>query len=90
MKTTDKKKIYWNLNWILVAVVFAVLAIVFLCRLIGVGYPVEDTWAEEVLKYLFMWPILSVIVGTICYVPFKALSSKIARKRGAIEISQDA
>ena len=85
MKTTDKKKIYWHLNWIMVAVVFVILAIVFLCRYFGVGYPVEANWTEEVFKYLLMWPVISVIVGTILWVPFKALSSKIARNRGATE-----
>jgi heme/copper-type cytochrome/quinol oxidase subunit 2 len=82
MKTNDKKKIYWHLNWIMVAVVFAVLAVVFLCRYFGVGYPVEASWGEEIAKYLAMWPALSVIVGTILYVPFRALSSKIAKERG--------
>lgn len=85
MKTNDKKKIYWHLNWILAAVVFVILTIVFLCRYFGVGYPVEANWTEEVFKYLLMWPILSVIAGTILWVPFKALSSKIAKNRGATE-----
>ena len=85
MKTNDKKKIYWHLNWIMAAVVFVVLAIVFLCRYFGTGYPVEASWTEEVLKYLFMWPVISVVVGTILWVPFKALSSKIAKNRGATE-----
>lgn len=85
MKTNDKKKIYWHLNWIMAAVVFVVLAIVFLCRYFGTGHPVEANWTEEVLKYLFMWPVISVIIGTILWVPFKALSSKIAKNRGATE-----
>lgn len=85
MKTTDKKKIYWHLNWIMVAVVFVILAIVFLCRYFGVGYPVEANWTEEIFKYLLMWPVISVIAGTILWVPFKALSSKIAKDRGATE-----
>lgn len=85
MKTNDKKKIYWHLNWIMVAVVFAVLAIVLACRYFNVGYPVEATWTEEVFKYLFMWPIISVILGVVCWVPFKALAGHIAKKRGAIE-----
>ena len=82
MKTTDKKKIYWHLNWIMVAVVFVVLAIVFLCRYFGNGHPVEANWGEEVAKYLFMWPIISAIVGTILWSPFKMLSAKIAKDRG--------
>ena len=85
MKTTDKKKIYWNLNWIMVAVVFAVLAIGFLCRYFGAGYPVEANWTEEVLKYLIMWPVLSVIIGVVLWAPFKAFAAKIAKNRGAKE-----
>lgn len=85
MKTTDKKKIYWHLNWILVAVVFVILTIVFLCRYFGVGYPVEANWGEEIAKYFAMWPAISVVVGTVLYVPFKALSAKIAKNRGATE-----
>ena len=82
MKTNNKKKIYWQFNWIMAAVVVVVLAIVFLCRYFGVGTPVEKTWTQEVLKYLVMLTIISVIVGTILYVPFQALSSKIAKERG--------
>ena len=82
MKTNDKNKIYWHLNWILVAVVFVVLTIVFLCRYFGVGHPVEATWTEEVFKYLFMWPAISVGAGTVLWVPFKALAAKIAKDRG--------
>lgn len=85
MKTNDKKKIYWHLNWVLAAVVFVILTIVFLYRYFGVGYPVEANWTEEVLKYLFMWPIISVIAGTVLWVPFKAIAAKIAKNRGAIE-----
>ena len=32
-----------------------------------------------------MWPVLTAICWTIAWVPFKALSSYIAKKRGAIE-----
>ena len=85
MKTNDKKKIYWHLNWILVAVVFVILTIVFLCRYFGVGYPVEANWGEEIGKYLIMWAALSVIAGTILYVPFRMLSAKIAKDRGGDE-----
>lgn len=83
--TTNKKKIYWNLNWILCAIVFVILAAVFAYRYYSVGYPVEANWTEEVFKYLVMWPVLTVICWTIAYVPFRALSSYIAKKRGAIE-----
>ena len=85
MKTNDKKKIYWHLNLIMAAVVFAILAIVFLYRYFGVGHPVEATWGEEIAKYLLMWPIISVVIGVIFWSPFKALSSKIAKDRGATE-----
>ena len=81
--TTNKKKIYWNLNLILCAIVFVILAIVFAYRYFAVGVPVEANWTEEIFKYLFMWPILTVICGTIAYVPFRALSSYIAKKNGA-------
>ena len=81
--TTNKKKIYWNLNWILCAIVFVILAAVFAYRYYSVGYPVEETWTQEIFKYLFMWPILTVICWTIAYVPFRALSSYIAKKNGA-------
>lgn len=83
--TTDKKKIYWNLNWILCAIIFVILVAVFVYRYYSVGYPVEETWTQEIFKYLFMWPVLTVICWTIAWVPFKALSSYIAKKRGAIE-----
>lgn len=83
--TTDKKKIYWNLNWILCAIIFVILAAVFAYRYFKVGYPVEANWTEEVFKYIAMWPILTTICWTIAWVPFKALSSYIAKKRGAIE-----
>lgn len=85
MKTNDKIKIYWHLNWILAAVVFVVLTVVFLYRYFSVGYPVEANWGEEIGKYLVMWAILSVITGVICYVPFRMLSAKIAKNRGATE-----
>lgn len=80
--TNDKKKIYWHLNWILAAVVALILGAVFAYRYFAVGYPVEANWGEEIGKYFFMWPVLSVICGTIAWVPFKALSSYIAKKRG--------
>jgi len=80
-----KNKIYWKLNWALAAVIFVVLAIVFTHRYLVVGYPVEATWTEEIFKYLLMWPILTVVCWTIAWAPFKALSSYIAKKRGAIE-----
>ena len=82
MKTNDKNKIYWHLNWILTAAVFVVLTIVFLCRYFEVGYPVEANWTEEVLKYLFMWPAISVVAGVVLWVPFRALAAKIAKDRG--------
>jgi hypothetical protein len=81
--TNNKKKLYWMFNWILCAIVFVILAAVFAYRYYSVGYPVEETWTQEVFKYLFMWPILTVICWTIAYVPFRALSSYIAKKNGA-------
>lgn len=89
MKTNDKKKIYWHLNWITTAVVFIILAIVFMCRYFGVGTPVEETWTQEVFKYLVMWPVISAIVCTIFYSPFKMLSAKIAKDRGG-EVESEA
>ena len=83
--TTNKKKIYWNLNWILCAIIFVILAAVFTYRYFAVGVPVEANWTEEIFKYLLMWPILTAICWTIAWVPFKALSSYIAKKRGATE-----
>ena len=81
--TNDKNKIYWNLNWILCAIIFVILAAVFAYRYFAVGVPVEANWTEEIFKYLLMWPILTAICWTIAWVPFKALSSYIAKKRGA-------
>lgn len=90
MKTNDKNKIYWHLNWILVTVVFAILAIVFLCRYFNVGYPVEESWTLEIFKYLVMWAALSVVAGTILWVPFKALAAKIAKDRsGEVESTEE-
>ena len=83
--TNDINKIYWNLNWILCAIVFVILAIVFAHRYFAVGYPVEANWTEEIFKYLLMWPVLTVTCWTVAWVPFKALSSYIAKKRGAAE-----
>lgn len=81
--TNNKKKLYWMFNWILCAIVFVILAAVFAHRYFAIGYPVEETWTQEIFKYLFMWPILTVICWTIAYVPFRALSSYIAKKNGA-------
>lgn len=81
--TNNKKKLYWMFNWILCAIVFVILAAVFAYRYYSVGYPVEENWTQEIFKYLFMWPILTVICWTIAYVPFRALSSYIAKKNGA-------
>ena len=83
--TNNKKKIYWMLNWILCAIIFVILATVFYYRYFRVGTPVEDTWLEEVTKYLLMWPVLTAVCWTIAWVPFKALSSYIAKKNGATE-----
>ena len=80
-----RNKIYWRLNWILAAVIFVILAIVFAHRYLVVGYPVEATWTEEILKYVFMWPVLSVITGVVCWVPFRALSDYLAKKQGEDE-----
>lgn len=80
--TTNKKKIYWNLNLILCAIVFIILAAVFAYRYFAVGVPVEANWTEEFFKYLLMWAVLTVICWTIAYVPFRALSSYIAKKNG--------
>lgn len=80
-----KFKIYWKLNWILCAIVFVVLAVVLAHRYFVVGVPVEANWTEEIFKYLFMWIPITVICWTIAYVPFRLLSSHIAKKRGAIE-----
>lgn len=81
--TNNKKKLYWMFNWILCAIVFVILAAVFAYRYYSVGYPVEETWTQEIFKYLFMWPILTAICWTIAYVPFRSLSSYIAKKNGA-------
>lgn len=84
--TNDKNKIYWNLNWILCAIVFIILAVVFIYRYFKIGVPVEANWTEEVFKYILMWPTITVICWGIAWVPFKMLSSYIAKKRGgAIE-----
>ena len=83
--TNDKKKIYWMLNWILCAIIFIILAIILYYRYFKVGTPVEDTWLEEVTKYLFMWPALTAVCWVVFWVPFKALSSYIAKKNGATE-----
>lgn len=80
-----KFKIYWKLNWILCAIVFVVLAIVFAHRYFAIGYPVEETWTQEIFKYLFMWVPITVIGWVIAWVPFKALSSYLAKKNGATE-----
>lgn len=80
--TNNKKKLYWMFNWILCAIVFIVLACVLCYRYYVVGHPVEATWAEEVGKYVVMWVILTVGCWTVAWVPFKALSSYIAKKRG--------
>jgi len=85
-----KQKIYWHLNWILAAVVAVILAAVFIYRYFTIGTPVEATWGEEIGKYLFMWPVLSVICWTIAWVPFKALSSYIAKKRGYSDVETEA
>ena len=83
--TTDKKKIYWNLNWILCAVVFVILAAICAYRYFSGYAPIEANWFEEVMKYLAMWIPLTVIAWTIAYVPFKAYSSYLAKKRGGTE-----
>lgn len=78
-----KFKIHWKLNWILCAIVFVILAAVFAYRYFAVGVPVEDNWTQEVFKYLFMWIPITVICWTIAYAPFRALSSYLAKKKGA-------
>lgn len=82
-----KFKIYWRLNWILCAIVFVVLAVVFCVRYFTVGTPVEANWTEEVFKYLFMWIPITVVCWSVAYVPFRALSSYLAKKQGADENS---
>lgn len=77
-----KFKIYWKLNWIVCAIVFVILAIIFCIRYFNVGVPVEDNWTQEVFKYLFMWIPITVICWTILYAPFKAFSSYLAKKKG--------
>ena len=80
-----KFKIHWKLNWILCAIVFIILAIVFFVRYFTVGVPVEANWTEEIFKYLFMWIPITVICWTIAYVPFKLLSSYLAKKKGEVD-----
>ena len=82
-----KFKIYWKLNWILCAIVFVILAIVLCVRYFKVGVPVEANWTEEIFKYLFMWVPITVVCWAIAYVPFRALSSYLAKKQGADENS---
>lgn len=77
-----KFKIHWKLNWILSAIVFVILAIVFCHRYFVVGYPVEDNWTQEFFKYLVSWPPLTAICWTIAYVPFQLLSMYLAKKKG--------
>ena len=77
-----KFKIYWKLNWILCAIVFVILAAIFAYRYFTVGVPVEANWTEEIFKYLFMWIPITVICWVIAYVPFKAWSSHLAKKKG--------
>ena len=75
-----KNKIYWVLNGILAGAIFLILLIVFLYRYFTVGVPVEANWGEEIGKYLLMWPVLWAICATIFWVPFKALSAKLAKE----------
>jgi prolipoprotein diacylglyceryltransferase len=78
-----KFKIHWKLNWIVCAIVFVILAIILAYRYFTVGVPVEANWTEEIFKYLFMWIPITVIGWVICYAPFRALSSYLAKKKGA-------
>ena len=80
-----KFKIHWKLNWIVCAIVFVVLAIIFCIRYFNIGVPVEANWTEEIFKYLFMWIPITVICWTIAYVPFRAWSSHLAKKKGATD-----
>ena len=80
-----KFKIHWKLNWILCAIVFVILAIVFAYHYFTVGVPVEANWTEEIFKYLFMWIPITVICWTIAYVPFQLLSAYLAKKKGEVD-----
>ena len=68
------------LNGILAGAIFLVLLIIFLYRYFTVGVPIEANWGEEIGKYLLMWPVLWAICTVICWVPFKALSAKLAKE----------
>jgi len=82
---TVQKKFFWKLNAIISAIVFIVLAIVFCYRYYAVGYPVEANWTEEILKYVVMWPALSIVCWGTFYVPVRAYSSYLAKKHGEEE-----
>ena len=77
-----KFKIHWLLNAVAAAVVFIILLAIFLYRYFTVGTPIEANWGEEIGKYLVMWPVLWAICCVICYAPFRALSSYLAKKAG--------
>ena len=77
-----KFKIHWQLNWIVCAIVFVVLAAVFAYRYFVVGTPVEDNWTQEIFMYLFMWVPITVICWAVAYAPLNALSSYLAKKKG--------
>ena len=80
-----KKKIYWQLNWLLCGLVTLILLVVFLFRYFKVGSPLEETWFLEALKYVVMDAALTVICWVIAWAPFKMLSAYIAKKKGEPE-----
>ena len=78
-----KFKIHWYLNFVVAAIVFIILAIVYCYRYFKIGYPVEDNWTQEFFKYLISWPPLTAICWTICYGPFVMFSAYLAKKKEA-------
>lgn len=67
----NAKKLYIKLYAILLAVVFVIVAAIFVIRYCIMNIPIiEESWGMEILKYFVGYIILAVICGVIAYTPF--------------------
>lgn len=56
---------------------FLVLAILFVTK----GQLIEGNWFEEVTKWLLMYVFIYIVLGVVCYAPFRLWEAKVNEKK---------
>ena len=71
MDAKDIKKAYLKFYAILFAIIFLIVLGIFVGRYFILGYAlIEESWAAEIIKYLFGYACIAVAAGVISWTPF--------------------